>query len=74
MNNDKGWPSKNIFWGKHDTMKTLYNIMKIYEADTGQINSRNRLTLDKETSTNPSVLFYMICILQPESFFLTCRS
>lgn len=53
MNNDKGWPSKNIFWGKHDTMKTLYNIMKIYEADTGQINSRNRLTLDKETSTNP---------------------
>ena len=31
--------------------------MKNYEADTSHINSRNRLILNKETSTNPSVSF-----------------
>ena len=46
--------------------------MKIYEADTSDIKSRNRSTLNKETSTNPSVLFSMIYILQPEPFLLTC--
>ena len=45
--------------------------MKIYEADTSHINSRNRSALNKETSTNPSVLFSMIYILQPEAVFLT---
>lgn len=35
MNNDKGWLFKNIFWGKYDIMKILYNIMKIYEVDIG---------------------------------------
>ena len=46
--------------------------MKIYEADTSHIKSRNRSTLNKEMSTNPSVLFSMIYILQPEAFLLTC--
>ena len=72
INNDKGYPSKKNCEESITLWRLYKNIMKIYEADTSHIKSRNRSTLNKETSTNPSVLFSMIYILQPEAFLLTC--
>ena len=71
INNDKTFQSitkfVNTLWiriSRYDASSTNYM------ADTCHINHRNISTLNKETSTELSQVFSMICIVQQESFVL----